>query len=103
MEFLLKTDSTRTIVKLLGRFDAKGRQTFLSALQLARKEPAQEIMIDLREVSYIDSVALGLLTAAHRRCLESGGGFSLQISEGTVKQALDLMNIKEIMPVVTKE
>ena len=101
MEYTLTTDNTRAIMKLWGRFDMKGRQEFFAALQQAKSENTKEIMIDLRKVTFIDSVAIGLLMVAHKQCQASSGVLSLCVSEGVVKQTLDFMNIPDIIPVVT--
>ncbi|MGB0911362.1 MAG: STAS domain-containing protein [Nitrospirales bacterium] len=103
MEYSLKTDSGCTTLTFFGRFDMKARQTFLDAFQLAREENAKKIVFDLREVPFLDSVAIGLIVIAHKRYQNASGALTLRVCEGPVKQALDLMRISDLIPVVTDE
>ena len=104
MEYSIQSDACRTTLKLWGRFDLRGmgRQKFFEALQDCQAENPKEIIIDLREVSFLDSSAIGLLMVAHKRCQVSSIVLSICVSEGNVKKTLDFLKIPDIVSVVTK-
>ncbi len=104
MQYSIYSDISRTILKFWGRFHVreKERQQFFEAFQQAQSKNKQEIIIDLREVTFIDSSAIGLLMVAHTRCQTTAVALKLCISEGNVKLTLDYLDIPTLIPVLTE-
>ncbi|MCA9473395.1 MAG: STAS domain-containing protein [Nitrospirales bacterium] len=100
MEASLTIEKDRVILKLWGRFDVKWRQEFLTAFSQAKDENTEEIVVDLREVPFIDSTALGLLMVAHNQCKTSSRTLRLCVSHGHVKRTLEQMKISELVSMV---
>ena len=54
------------IVGLSGRLDFNARHEFQSAMDKAKESGAHVIVLNMKDVSFIDSAALGLITVAYK-------------------------------------
>jgi anti-anti-sigma factor len=81
-----------------GRFDFGARKTFKSALNEAMNE-RMPIILDLGQVSFVDSSALGLLVIAHQNLKSKKIPFSLVNPQTYVRQVLDLANVAKMIPI----
>ena len=101
MQTILTVQGGNALLKLIGRFDMKARPEFMKALSEARSGNPRELMIDLREVPYVDSCAVGMLIVASKQLITSSVQLSLCCGEGFTKDIMDLMNIGEMIPMVS--
>lgn len=88
---------------LTGRFDQKARQEFKDRVDLAVDQGYRFIILNLTEVTFIDSAALGWLVLTQRRFQRLGGKLSIIACQGFVRDILDLTEISEWIPVFAKE
>ena len=88
-------------MKLIGRFDMKMRQDFNAAVGQCIEKKTKELLIDLREVSFVDSSGIGMLIVTHKHCQASSIALRLCVSEGHVKQVIELMKIPSFIPMVS--
>ena len=102
MQYTIKSDKSVVTVMLFGSFDLKGRKDYLSALQQANAENTQSIIIDLQEVTYVDSAAIGLLMITYKDYKAASVVLRLCLREGTVKKTLEMMKITDFIPVVSR-
>lgn len=58
------------------------------------------VVVDLREVSFLDSSALGVLVGARRRCRESGGDLRLVIDTPRVRRLFDITGLNTVFDIV---
>ncbi len=92
-------DST-AVIRLEGRFDFAGHRDFREAFKAAvQSEAAREIQIDLRNVVYIDSSALGMLLLSLENAKAAGKTISLTGATGPVKQVLDIANFHKLFTI----
>ena len=63
----------------------------------AAKGPASEVVLDLREVYFIDSTALGLLVAADAESRADGFGLSILPSQA-VGRLVELCGLQSVLP-----
>jgi anti-anti-sigma factor len=62
MHLHLKTEDTTATIHVSGQFDFKAHRQFRDMCEAALEEPTlRKLVVDLREVDYIDSSALGML------------------------------------------
>ncbi|GJL67167.1 MAG: hypothetical protein NPIRA05_21380 [Nitrospirales bacterium] len=101
MKHTLTIENNRTTITLWGRFDSRRREEFLTAFQQAQKANTKEIVIDLQQVTFIDSAAVGLLIVVHKKCQQPPKDLRLCVVEGSVKQTLDFLRITDIIPDIT--
>lgn len=86
----------QTVVRLKGRFDYEARRDFDAAVQAALAETAGEVQINLMEVEYMDSSALGMLLVLRDKAKVLGKRVSLAESQGLVKKILDVANFQKL-------
>ena len=90
----------RATVDLSGQFDFKARLPFNDAFSKALESPAREILINLREVTYLDSSALGLLLVSQDKAKERSKTILLGGLQGSVKQVLEIANFHKRFTII---
>jgi anti-anti-sigma factor len=60
------------IIQLGGTLDLRGAPEFDSEIERLLHGDTKEILVDLREIDFMDSIGLRSLVAAHRRALRRG-------------------------------
>lgn len=76
------------VVAVSGEVDLHAVPDFRSAMQNAEPETGGEVramIVDLREVEFMDSSGLGVLIGHHRRLEERGGALRIVTGEATSK------------------
>jgi len=92
--------TTETMIeKLTGRFDQTARQEYKWRVDLAINAGYRFIIIDMTEVTFIDSAALGWLVLSQRRFRRIRGQLSIVVRDGFVRDILELTEISEWIPV----
>lgn len=89
-----------TVIVLQGRFDFNSHREFRDAVDLAVKEAAAEIKVDLAAVDYLDSSALGMLLVLRDKSREAGKTVVLASARGAVKQVIDIANFGKLFTLV---
>lgn len=92
-----KSEQT-VIVHMEGRFDFGARKIFKDAMDQAIKE-GMPVVLDLGQVSFVDSSALGLLVICHQNLKNKKIPFSLVNPQTYVRQVLDLANVAKMIPI----
>lgn len=85
------------ILHLEGRFDFGARKAFKEAVDSA-VEAGNSVVLDLENVTFVDSSALGLLVISHQNLKNKKISFYLLNPQTYVKQVLDLANIGKMIP-----
>ncbi len=98
MKITQEIDEGRVILHLEGRFDFGARKDFKEAMDLATKE-GMPIVLDLGQVSFVDSSALGLLVISHQNLKNKKIVFSLANPQTYVRQVLDLANVAKMISI----
>ena len=96
--FMNRPNSVPTI-QLKGRFVFQMHREFSAALGDALRPDGAELVIDLADVSYIDSAALGMLLIARTRALESGKRVAIEGATGDVLQVLHIANFEKLFEI----
>jgi len=92
--------TTETMIeKLEGRFDQTARQEYKWRVDLAINAGFRFIIIDMTDVTFIDSAALGWLVLSQRRFRRIRGQLSIVVRDGFVRDILELTEISEWIPV----
>ena len=92
-----------TILSLLDRVDFGARATFKEAVEKAQKDQCQHLIVDLGDVTFMDSSALGLLVVTYQNFKRSKSKLSLLRPQGYVRQVLDLANIGNMITIYDEE
>src|ERR687888_1021738 len=85
-------DGGATVVRLTGEIDLYNAHLVREALhECAREEPAR-LVVDLRDVTFVDSTALGVLVET-RRLLPNRDGFLLAAPGLEARRALEISGL----------
>ncbi len=89
----LSTERATAVIHLTGRFDFSARREFKQCYEAALIEPeVRAIAVDLRDVEYLDSSALGMLLLLKELADARTLPVSLRNCAGLVKEILDVAN-----------
>ena len=98
MNITQKKSDGHVLVHMEGRFDFGARKTFKDAMDQAIKDE-MPIVLDLEQVSFVDSSALGLLVISHQNFKSKKIPLCLVNPQTYVRQVLDLANIGKMIPI----
>lgn len=97
MEHEVTERSGVTIVHLRERIDV-GRALELRDLLATRIDsPAARVLLDLSEVTLVDSSGIGVLVTAHRRADGEGARFALAGATGTVARVFEMTRTNKLL------
>ncbi|HNH36303.1 MAG TPA: STAS domain-containing protein [Rhodocyclaceae bacterium] len=91
----------RAVIRLQGRFDFNAHREFREATEQALREAgAKELRVDLAEVEYLDSSALGMLLMLRDKAKATNRAVVLANCRGAVRQVLDIANFGKLFTIV---
>jgi anti-anti-sigma factor len=88
-------------LRLEGNFTYTQRKAFQEVMR--RRSPliqVEHIIIDLSQVAFLDSAALGLLMISHRQLQAERCKLSLAYPQPTVRQIIELANLHKTIPMI---
>lgn len=88
------------IVKLGGTLDLYQAPEFDREIERLLRGAAKEILVDLREVEFMDSIGLRSLVAAHRRALRAGVPLWVVRGGPPVTQVLRMTGLDMTLPLI---
>lgn len=91
---------TKATLILSGRFDFTLHKEFRDAYEQAlTTKTVKEIIINLHDVDYLDSSALGMLLLLKDRAAQNGATVLLSNCRETVRQILEIANFHKLFTV----
>lgn len=88
------------IVRVKGELDLLTAETFRNLVERElNKGKAQNLILDMEQVSFIDSSGLGVILGRYRRIREEGGSMAIAGVKPHVKRILELAGIMGIIKV----
>jgi anti-sigma B factor antagonist len=88
------------VVRATGELDLVTAPTLRQALYAAAQDHGN-LVLDLRDASYIESAGLGAILGAKMRLSQKGGQIALVTSPGHVHNMIRLTRLEQAMPVVS--
>ncbi len=86
------------VVKIVGELDLSGCPGLDVALAAAEQTDAGRIVIDLEELTFIDSIGLRTLFQASRRSVSNGSRLQLTRGTGQPAKLFRLTGLDEVLP-----
>ena len=87
------------IVTLSGRLDFNARHEFQSGMEKAKESGSSLIVLDMKDVSFIDSAALGLITVAYKNMAAAKVGVVIAHAQEYVQKIFSLANLQNIIKI----
>lgn len=88
------------VIRLQGRFDFSSHRDFREASEQALAEAdCRNVAVDLGDVDYLDSSALGMLLMLRDKAQAVGKSVSLDRCRGAVRQVLEIANFGKLFAI----
>jgi anti-anti-sigma factor len=83
------------LIAATGELDISAAPRLSTVLAIACANPADRLVLDLSEVSFLDSTALGTILKAATQLDESGTNLAVVAPEGPVRRLLEMTNLTQ--------
>jgi anti-anti-sigma factor len=92
--------ATQAVIQPVGQFTLASHREFRDACKSPIENPdVLEIRVDLGQVDYLDSSALGMLLVLQKGAVAAGKTVSLANASGSVRQVLDIANFQQLFKI----
>ena len=89
-------DQYSWVIGFSGKLNFQSRHVFQNAMAQAEQTSPCQIILDLTDLSHIDSAGLGLLTLTHRKLSAKGTRMVIAKAQSTVRDLLLLTNMDKM-------
>lgn len=104
MRITVEEEKTHVYLQVVENVTFENAADFKTALEGALESPAKNLVVDLGDVNYICSSALGTLIFHFRRIGDEGGGVYVITPHTKLRRVFDLVHIPRLVTfVVDKE
>lgn len=90
------------LIRLSGEFDLSCEDSFDDVLSAALRRPTSQLVLDLCELDFIDSVGLRMLLSLENRSRAEDFAFVVVCGEGQVRQVLRQTGLDGLLPLVDR-
>jgi anti-anti-sigma factor len=90
MDITVTEDKKNTTIALRGRFDFQAHQEFRRTVEGLLRAGRSSLTLDMSQLNFIDSSALGMLLLARESCEKAGGEVVLDKPQEYVDKVLRL-------------
>jgi anti-sigma B factor antagonist len=91
----------RMVLRARGEIDLATAPELQSRAVSLLEQGHKHVVVDLRRVSFIDSMGISALILATRRARELGARFSVILGEKSAMRALDIAGVLDMLDLVT--
>ena len=89
MQFSVRQDTTGPVVHATGQLDLAAKDDLRGALS-----PLTGVVtVDLADVTFVDSSAIGVFVGAHKRLTADGGALQLRNPQDMPRRALEIVGL----------
>lgn len=99
MEHQQNVNGKELKIDLRGKFTFADNKVFSEILDEIANSNFDDVVIDLGEVEFIDSAALGILLLARDKCVKSATNLELRNPRGQVKQMFDISRFNDLFQI----
>lgn len=91
------------VLDISGQFTFGARKEFTTAIEKLKQKETVHVILNFKQVAFIDSAAIGLLALAAQQFKGGARKLSLVGAHGTVNQVLALAHIDQMLPMFPNE
>jgi anti-anti-sigma factor len=96
----VRSEGKAAVVVVSGELDLASGPELERALEQLADPPTELLVIDLRQVEFMDSTGLSIIVKAHQRFADAGRQLALVRGTSQVQRLLDLTGVAERLPLV---
>jgi anti-anti-sigma factor len=100
LELMIETEGTTVRLVLTGEFDIAGAARVEQELERIEREPPATIVLDLRELEFMDSTGLRVIVAADSRAREQARRLVIVRGSDTVQRIIEMTRLHERLEIV---
>lgn len=100
MQASVSSVESKAVIALQGRFDFNAHRDFRLAVEEAMKAEATVVQVDLAEVDYLDSSALGMLLMLRDKARSGNRHVELANVRGSVQQVIEIANFGKLFTII---
>jgi anti-sigma B factor antagonist len=101
-EVVATTNGGVTTIRPRGELDIDSAPAFRDAIVTAFAG-ARYVVVDLAQLTFLDSLGLGVLAAAQQRAAESGARFEIANPRDQARRLLELAGVDNVVPIPDDE
>jgi anti-anti-sigma factor len=94
-------DGSTAVIAPRGELDLGNVDELDASVEGARQDGRQRLLIDLSEVTHMDSTAMARLIAAHQSAVAGGGGVVLVAPAGAIRRTLEVRGLDGLFEVAS--
>src|SRR5438067_1991835 len=98
----VRRENRAAVLVVRGELDLATSPVLADALEQAAQSDAELVIVDLRELAFMDSSGLSVVVNAHRRAEETGRRFALVKGTQQVQQLLNLTSVADLLTIVDR-
>ncbi len=87
------------VLSIRGEIDVSTAPELRDCLRALSQSGHQTAVVDLGQVTFLDSTALGVLVSGLKRFRESGGDLRLVVTGRSVMKVLEITGLVEVFPI----
>jgi anti-sigma B factor antagonist len=95
-------EDTVTVVDLFGEIDLSAIPDIQACLNALLQGGVRTVVIDLAEVTFLDSAGIGALISGRRACTAVDTAFHIRNAHGRVAEVLDLTGVTQFLAAPTE-
>ena len=95
-----RNEGSAWVLAANGELDLRTSPELEQALDRAWASGAELVILDLRQIEFMDSTGLRVLLSAHQRAQETGRRFALVRGTDQVERVLTLTGVRDLLTVV---
>ncbi len=100
MDTSVNVEGARAVIKLNGRFDFNAHRDFrLASESVMTRADVREVQLDMAQVAYLDSSALGMLLMLRDKAKAGNKQLALTNCMRNVKQVLEIANFNKLFDI----
>jgi anti-sigma B factor antagonist len=95
----VRSDERATVLAVAGELDLATSPVLEQEIDRVRDGDAELLIVDLRDLRFMDSTGLHALVKAHRRAQDAGRRFAVVHGGGQIERLLSLTGVGELLVV----
>jgi anti-sigma B factor antagonist len=96
----VRNEGRAPVVVVSGELDLASGPELEAVLERFSTQPTELLIIDLRQVDFMDSTGLSIIVKAHQRFADDGRQLALVRGPSQVQRLLDLTGVADRLPLV---
>src|ERR1700733_7152899 len=100
LEIEIQNSDERTLVTLSGELDASPATSLYDKLSDLEVDDVQHVVLDLAQVTFMDSTGLGVIVTEHKRLQHSEGSLTIFSPPSSVRRLFEITGLDGVLDIV---